>query len=191
MHPTWEATMADMWQYCTAHRPVPLPSSKVQKENNYWGLVRIYKPNQVSRTTPFTMLISVCHLNTFYMWESTIFHVFLSLSWLQVRQVNDNTWGISPKNTAGMIQHNNLSATAFKNTSTIHQQSKLSSQLSSTAWIYFGELYRLKNWVWICITRTALGLIQNVIGLVLPLGIHNPAAVPGRPRVSVRVKPTQ
>lgn len=62
MHPTWEVTMVDMWQYRTAHRPAPLPSSKGQKENSYWGVVRIYKPNQVSRIMPFTMLISVCFL---------------------------------------------------------------------------------------------------------------------------------
>lgn len=112
-------------------------------------------------------------------------------SWLD-RQVNDNTQGVCLRNTSGMIHHNNLSATAFKNTSTIHQQSKHSSLLSSTAWVYFGALYRLKNWIWICITRTALWvslwLIQNVISRILPLGIHNPTAVPGIPCVSVRAK---
>lgn len=90
------------------------------------------------------------------------------------RQVDDNTPGICPMNTSGMIHHNNLTAAASKNTSTIHHQSKLSSLLSSTAWVYFGELYRLKNWIWCCITRTALWvfpwLIQNVTGPVLPPG---------------------
>lgn len=194
MHFTSEVTMIDMWKYFTAHQSTWLNcclQAKDRKQNNYCGLLWIYKPNQVRRTMYFTMLISVFYINIFYVEiEYRIFSWAYRDCWFD-RQVNDNTQGICPRNTSGMIHHNNLSATAFKNTSIIHQQSKLSSLLSSTAWVYLGELYRLKNRVWICITRTALWVIQNVIGPVLPLGIHNPTAVPGRPCVSVCVKPAQ
>lgn len=57
------------------------------------------------------------------------------------------TEGTGPLNTLGMIHHNTVNTTAFKNTFAICQQSKLSSPLSSTAWAYFEELRGLKNGV--------------------------------------------
>lgn len=46
---------------------------------------------------------------------------------------------ICPSHTSGMMHHNNLVKAVSKNT-TVHYQNKLSSLLSSTAWVYFGEL---------------------------------------------------
>lgn len=110
-------------------------------------------------------------------------------------QVNIITQDICPGNTSGIIHHNTLATAASINTSTVHLQSKLSSLLTSTAWVYFGELYRLKNWVRIKMSRTALQvslwLGQNVTGHVLPLYVQPPTAVPERPCVSLYVKPTQ